>query len=438
MNEFFTTLQKEARQIKLSHSEKQAMRMHVYTAIEHSPALSAAQTGAIEDFKNRKPVPSMYYWFSPRFAVPIAIVLLVGLSSGTAFAAQSALPGEPLYAIKINVNEKVATALATTPAAKASVNATIATTRLEEAESLASTGKLDATTTAELASNFAAHADAAQANTVAVAAVDPGSAAQLGTTFSSTLAAHSAILSQLATDSNAPSVKENSDTLAVQVLAQAVQGHHDGAAQVSEQSAGQTDGAVAVATPEATTQPETSSTGDAGESDAPATANIVTLSAIAPQTVSVTVDAASSTVDVSVRSEDAPEGRATMLSNTTSEAPRAAAKNTKAVSVLAHTSAGDAVIALALQTQASSTLAQAQSDFAALAPALDASTTLQIQAQLTAAQNLMGEGSALLGTSDNALAKEAFGRVLRMSVKLDAFLKAGKKFNVSFLSSLLK
>jgi hypothetical protein len=347
MNKFFNDLQKEARAITLSPKEKQSMRVQVYAMMEVPRA-----------------VPSTYRWFSPRFSVPIAALLLIGLTSGTAFAAQSALPGDPLYAIKVNVTEPVQGALATTPKAKAEWHVQVAETRLEEGEALAASGKLTATTSAALATNFDAHAAAAQTIAANLAQQDPGSAAELTTTFDSALSAQGAILTQLGNDSPTTTVKESSDTLAAHVLAQ-------------DQQAGEDSAALAVASTTAT------------------------IASTTPPS-----DALSS----GVSGESA---------STTSPNPDVS------------------VVVSVLQTEASSTLAAAEADFTALEPSLDASTSVQIQAQITAAQNLIEQGNAALGAGDNSAAKDAFTRAVHTSVRLDAFLGAGKKFNAKFLSSLL-
>lgn len=419
MNQFFNNLQKEARNLKLSKDEKQAMRVHVYRVMETSPAYTDAQKNAVEVFAARRSTPSMYHWFSPRFSVPVAVLLLAGLSGGTAFAAQSALPGEPLYAVKIHVNEAVQTALATTPQAKAEVNASIATTRLEEAESLASAGTLDATTTAELADNFAQHADAAQAGTAAVAAEDPGTAAQLGATFSSTLAAHGAILAQLASDSATGTVQENSDALAVRVLAEAAHGEHSMHAQEGSTSPTATLAVVAAPTAIAPAADAESSSNGGASTTSPA--------------VQVRIFGAS-------RSEGgvAPASRVASSSDE-GDAGSAAGTPTPTAYLSAPAANGeDGTISLALGTQASSTLTQGEADFAALAPSLDATTTAQIQSQISSLEQLLVQGNNALIAGDNATAQDAFSRVLRASVRLDAFLKAGKKFNPAFLTSLLK
>ena len=404
MNEFFNNLQKEARNIRLSQAEKQAMRVHLYKTMAEMPAYTAAQKNALADFVARKPVPSIYHWFSPRFVVPVVLLLIVSLSTGTAFAAQSALPGDALYAVKIHVNEPVAVALATTPQAKAEVQASIATTRLEEAETLASQGTLDATTSAELADNFAEHATAAQAGVAAVAAQDPGSAAQLSDTFNSTLAAHGAILAQFATDEGSSSVQASStDSLAIRVFAH-VMGERG-----QERHGTSTEVTLAVDVASSSPQPE---------AGAPVAMRVRTF---APRAMSAESNASSTATEPATP----PQAVRVYEASSTNESDNGGTPD-------------DSAVALALQSEASSTLSQVQADFAALAPSLDASTTLQIQTQIDAATDLFVQGNNALIAGDKTTARNDVSRVLRSSVRLDAFLKAGKKFNTGFLNSLLK
>ena len=352
MNNFFTQLKEKARTIRLSHDEKQSMRVQLHTYFEQNPIGTFDVPAKIP-----KPMPSMYYFFSPRYLVPAALLLVVGLSGGTAFAAQSALPGNPLYAIKININEKVQTALATTPQAKAEVNAQLATNRLEEAETLAVSGKLDATTTAELAANFSEHAKAAQDNTADVGASDPGTAAQLGAQFNGTLAAHSAILAQIGDDASSSTTVDNAHSLAMEIQNQTGHGKRAG------------DGGSVLALATDTNAPT------------PAAApQLKTMSAVS------TDFAASSTASEAVHPVDP-------------------------------------AIAASLSAQASTSIAAALQDFAAIKPSLDAATSEQIAAQFAAIQNNYTAGN--------------FALAIRLAVKLDAYIKAGKKFNINLLSGLL-
>ncbi len=396
MNNFFTQLKNSARTTKLAQSEKQAMRMRLYTYLENNPVAATAAPAP----KITKPVPSMYYFFSPQYMVPVALLLVIGLSGGTAFAAQSALPGEPLYAIKINVNEAVQTALATSPESKAQVNAQLATTRLEEAETLASQGTLDATTTAELAANFTAHAQAAQAGTQTLASNDPGTAAQLDTDFNSTLAAHGAILAQIGDDSKSDETMQNSNVLAMQVRQEAERGNQD--------NGSNSDNGLSLAIATDTNAPAPAATATP-QNDA----RIRTFAAVAPQT-SATGSASSSATSTPV-----PHPTSGITLSKTSG------------------SANDPKVAASLSAQASTSLAAAQQDFAVLKKSLDGSTSAQISAQLAILQTNYASAAAELAAGNASAAVQDFTSVIRASVKLDAYLKAGEKFNIHLLSGLL-
>lgn len=192
MNEFFQKLKNESLHTALSRDEKQRMRMAVYDSLNvPTPAPQLAP----------RRVQNSYVWFSfissPRFAMPVAVVLVMGLGTGTAFAAQGSLPGDALYAIKVNVTEPALGALAVGDEAKAQWNARVAQTRLVEAETLAASGKLDATTSTALTQNFDTHSAAVQALAQKAEAEDPGSGEEIAAQFDSSLAAHDAILSRI-------------------------------------------------------------------------------------------------------------------------------------------------------------------------------------------------------------------------------------------------
>jgi len=138
----------EARNLRMTPEEKQAMKSRLFGA--PTPVM----------YPTRSPYLT-FQFFAMRAVAGIVLVLIVG--GGTAYAAEGALPGQPLYAVKINVNEPVEVALATTPQAKVAVETQLAQRRVAEAEALASQGSLDATTSDELEHNFDEHAQAALA-----------------------------------------------------------------------------------------------------------------------------------------------------------------------------------------------------------------------------------------------------------------------------------
>lgn len=234
MNDFFQQLKKEALTTKLSHDEKQGLRVALYDAMR--------QPRAVVQEVHYTRVRSSYVWFSPRFALPVAVLLVAGLGTGTAFAAQGALPGDPLYAIKINAVEPALGALAIGTEAKAQWHAQVAQTRLEEAEELAVAGILNAATSAELAENFDEHNKEAEALAQKVDDEHPGFGAELTAQFDSSLAAHSSILSRLGKDDGIAN-KQFADDIAWHVRGQ-------GLATAQTMSSVQTFSAPTVATPE--------------------------------------------------------------------------------------------------------------------------------------------------------------------------------------------
>jgi hypothetical protein len=74
------------------------------------------------------------------YATAFLVVLIAG--SGVTLAAEGSVPGDSLYALKIDVNEPVMVALAPTASGQAKVAANIATRRVDEAVTLASRGEL--------------------------------------------------------------------------------------------------------------------------------------------------------------------------------------------------------------------------------------------------------------------------------------------------------
>lgn len=73
-------------------------------------------------------------------ATAFALVLVVGV--GTSYAAESAIPGDVLYLVKIRINEPVKGSLVVSQAARANWHTELVTRRLEEAEVLAAEDRL--------------------------------------------------------------------------------------------------------------------------------------------------------------------------------------------------------------------------------------------------------------------------------------------------------
>lgn len=207
---FTEDFKNEGLRVRLTMQEKADLRARLSERMKLNPASPALQS------------PYHFFIFNHivlqrTFAVLVLLVFVVGSGGGTSYAAQAALPGDLLYAVKIYVNESVQTSLARSPLAKAQVHADLAERRIEEAQMLASRGTLTDVAAVELQVRFDEHAAAAQTLTEALAVTDPSAAAQLGTELSSSLAANDAVLVSLGEQSTNEETKRTTRVLSERV-----------------------------------------------------------------------------------------------------------------------------------------------------------------------------------------------------------------------------
>lgn len=140
MDKYIKDQLKDIPALKLSEQEKSVM---------HSDLLKFMDT--MEDAKLEKTnwMPSLFV--KPLFAV---LVLVVGAGSGVGLAAQSALPGDILYPVKIHVTEKVQTWFASSNDAEGQFLIDLSQKRLDEAAKLAENNKLSTEVEVNLRENF--------------------------------------------------------------------------------------------------------------------------------------------------------------------------------------------------------------------------------------------------------------------------------------------
>lgn len=150
MKKFFKQLKKE----QLSKQEKEIMKNGLYLFMEKNPIASPANE-----------TPSRIDFFAVfkthhRFAfVGATLVIILLVMSGTAYAAEESLPGDLLYPIKINVTEKVRTALIKNPERLATWEAKKTERRLEEIEKITARGNFDQEKQEQLEDNLSKQAE---------------------------------------------------------------------------------------------------------------------------------------------------------------------------------------------------------------------------------------------------------------------------------------
>jgi hypothetical protein len=181
---------------KLSENERISMRNVLYSVMKENPARPMnANTARYE---------SILSYFSSATLRPVgfafAFVLIVGV--GTSYAAESALPGDPLYAIKVGLTEPVQGALAVSPVAKAQWDTEIISRRLEEAATLAASGHLDDATRGAIEVQIAEKSESVSRNIAKLRGTDEGvvAAAAVESDLEASLVGHERVLTGLSID----------------------------------------------------------------------------------------------------------------------------------------------------------------------------------------------------------------------------------------------
>ncbi len=132
----------------------------------------------------------------------IAVLIITALAGGgVSAAAESALPGDALYAVKVSVNEEVRAAFTFSAERKANWEARRAERRLEEVEKLSVENRLSADARARVEANFKVFADRVAARIADFEArEDFRAAAEVSSNFETSLNAHREVLLRLAAE----------------------------------------------------------------------------------------------------------------------------------------------------------------------------------------------------------------------------------------------
>ena len=183
-------LKKAAQRVTLTPKEKEGMRAMLQERMRIYPARNANLAG----LSSWSDILSLKINFIST-VMPIVLILALLLGGGTSALAERALPGDLLYPVKLDVNEKVADLFAITPKAQAQFDATIAERRLQEAEQLAAQSRLSTATQAQLATNFQDYANKFQSQANASStALSSQDVLALNSDFEAALTAHQRIL----------------------------------------------------------------------------------------------------------------------------------------------------------------------------------------------------------------------------------------------------
>lgn len=208
---------KKLRNLTLTNEERSRMRAELlaYAELHAGSAVSA-------------PVRSPFSILRIRlYAGMTAAVLLIAALGGTAYASESALPGDALYPVKVGIAEPIQTALVPSDRGKAAWHAILAERRLEEAADLAARGRLSTQTQDALAQNFNANVSASQMNADRLQHEgDTSGSLSVRSDLEARLAAHAEILAVIDAHYASASTTDGMDThMALGRLLALVKGH---------------------------------------------------------------------------------------------------------------------------------------------------------------------------------------------------------------------
>jgi hypothetical protein len=211
IEEYLNTELPRMRSIGMSAESKERIKLEL--------AAYAEMHAVRADMPVRSPLtftfmPASFWRISSALA---ALLLIVG---GSAYASTDALPGSPLYPVKVSVAEPVETALIPGTKGKAAWHAILAERRLDEATKLAVAGNLDAGTEHFLTANFSAHvADAVAGADELQQHGDVTDSLDVRSDLDARLSAHENILAQVVNHLASDGVDTETDTAAQSLLA---------------------------------------------------------------------------------------------------------------------------------------------------------------------------------------------------------------------------
>lgn len=139
MNDIFKKINKE----RLTDTEKQFIFSKLEKFIENNPI----KIPWYHKIENRiiSPFNQNIFMHHKILSSAFVVILVIGATGGTSMIAESSIPGDTLYPIKINLNEKFQSFTATTLEEQALIEAGHIEERLSEAEKLSEQNKLDDT-----------------------------------------------------------------------------------------------------------------------------------------------------------------------------------------------------------------------------------------------------------------------------------------------------
>lgn len=190
----------DAKKLNLPSADKERVRERLVAFMASMPVVPMVSDGADLAHIQERSNLSFAELFTWKKLMPALIILTLAIfaGGGASFAAEQSLPGDLLYPIKIEINEKVKAAFAANPKAKTELEISFVNSRLDEAEKLASRGALKADVAARLGASARVHAEKAGAEVKKIeSSGDSRAALELSSNLETPLKVHARILEKM-------------------------------------------------------------------------------------------------------------------------------------------------------------------------------------------------------------------------------------------------
>lgn len=223
MKRFSEQLQDKAKTVKMTAAERQILRERVVSYMEYHPLISTAVS---IPYMAEMRTPSFFgskTWRSLQWALPVMFVAVVGISS----IAESAVPGDTLYAVK-QVNEDLRSTMVRGSYEKVVWETELLNRRIAEARVLASEGRLTEDAEVKVAQAVQKHTEKARKEIETLKGVDEDEATMAAIEFTTALAVQTTALQNESA--------KTGDVTGTSLLTEAVQVAAEAVGQVTEDS----------------------------------------------------------------------------------------------------------------------------------------------------------------------------------------------------------
>lgn len=212
MKRFSEQLHKQSQTVKLSKSEQVDLRERIVSYMEYHP-LPAEMKAAPQNLHNKKPTgQTLLNEAFTQFAIPYRMLFKFGSVAAVfvliviPFMAERTVPGDTLYAVKVQFNEEVRSTLTWGSYEKVEWETTRLNRRIAEARLLADEGLLTPEAEAEVAAAVKVHSDNAKREIAELRESDADEA----TIAEMTLASSLEVQAQIFKDSEVSELEEGS------------------------------------------------------------------------------------------------------------------------------------------------------------------------------------------------------------------------------------